>query len=271
MKEMISDIHLIATPFRWIRDLFMTVAFIVIAPIAVVVWSIYCLLTGTSLFDDGTKETLSIFFRVFMAVGVVALPFMALFLFICGASISARCTAVLWLGVLFSLGFLYLKQIHEHHVELRTTYKTPIENMPSLKLHYHEPQAAAMRMLSVASCNDGSCPYFEFVHCGDEAISGDGTVTFRKGRLARWNMNFQTATEEKYEGRHWTNQKRLACIRQTVESRFGVMTDTQFGWAWNNGKEQVSLEPIGTTGNFSVQYSSDFYIDSKTGLPVSVD
>ncbi len=124
---------------------------------------------------------------------------------------------------------------------------------------------------TLASCKNGSCPYFEFVHCDDETISGDGSVVFKKGRLAWWSMTLQTVTDERYEGRHWTNQKQLACIRRTVESRFGAMTDTQSGWVWNNGKEQLTLEQDGTTGNFKLHYSSDFYIDGKTGLPVSID
>lgn len=76
MKQLASDVHLIASPFRWVADLFKLALFFVLLPLVIVASIVYAAINGGPIVDADMWFLLKILFVVlspFVIAGIYSI------------------------------------------------------------------------------------------------------------------------------------------------------------------------------------------------------
>jgi hypothetical protein len=230
-----ADLHLLATPLRVAGEWIKMALFILIAPVAVVIWVIYCLVTGTAIgLING--ETFWILFRVACAVYALTGPFIIIFLAITSPKL-AKFVGITYVGMWVGIGVMKLNEALEHRHLLATTYHTQLADAQTFKLRVGESEQKAIKqiypLLAVKSAPPGALAYWEPMQCNEEIMFAEGVVSFRKGRLesveAVFNMHDKDPTQ--------VNSKQFTCLIQTITLEFGKSDNL----TWHNNKTQENV------------------------------
>lgn len=223
-----KDVHVLAAPVHAVADFIKMIAFLIVAPIAGLVWLIYCLATGTPVIDADTWQFFKDALPILIAIAAVVGPLAVLYLMAVTEKLW-KISLVAYIGLWIFIGGWKLDQFLEHKELMATAYKTQIDKSETFNFQLGQSKASLEPIL--ASCTPNKkykeieeCNYSELMQCDGEAMAATGTLEFDNGKLSVVQAIFDTKDTDD-DGIFRVNHKQLKCIDNITRKRFGPLKD----------------------------------------------